>query len=221
MSSWNQNRIVKRYFKNPIESLPINKQLFVPTFHVLIATAGKPCLLTMLNSLKNELTENDAITIVFDGEDSIKKSNFSESWLLGHTSKINIIEQIPNLGFWGHAIRNKYQGILEPKTTFVMNADDDDTYVSGSFNSLRKLCSNKDILYIAKFFVKSKNIVVPSQNLSIIQDDIGTPCGIIPFDVANRSIWELRYGGDFNYYDNIKKYCQKIVFLNLTIYIVN
>lgn len=222
MSSWNSQRNIRKPSKFPNSSVQtVQLSQKNPTFHILIATAGKPCLINMLNSLKDQLNENDAITIIFDGENGLKQSSISNDWLIGHKSKINIIEQIPNLGFWGHGIRNKYQGILEPKTTYILNADDDDIYVPDTFNKLRRLCINPSTLYIAKFLVKSKNVIVPSQNIKITQDDIGTPCGIIPFDIAAKSTWEHRYGGDFNYYDNIQKYCQQIKFLDLIIYYVN
>ena len=39
----------------------------VPTFHILLCTAGKPEINAMVVSLKNELLEGDAITIIFDG----------------------------------------------------------------------------------------------------------------------------------------------------------
>uniref|UniRef100_A0A6C0KLN2 Glycosyltransferase 2-like domain-containing protein n=1 Tax=viral metagenome TaxID=1070528 RepID=A0A6C0KLN2_9ZZZZ len=216
MSSWIS--VPKRKKQIPPTS---TFEKFIPTFHILIATSGRPCLFNMLHSLKDELTSNDAITIVFDGEGAIQRSTFSDDWLKGHQSNIKIIEQTPNLGYWGHAIRNKYQGILEPKTTFIMNADDDDIYVSGSFQKLRQLCINKNTLYIAKFLVKHNNVQVPSQLIHIIQDDIGTPCGIIPFELANKSNWEYKYGGDFDYYNKLKEYVSDITFLNTIIYIVD
>lgn len=218
MSSWMNKRSVNRQMR--LSTISVNN-IFTPTFHILIATAGRSSLLQMLNSLKYQLTENDAITIVFDGENSLKQSLFNNSWLTEHKSKINIIEQIPNLGYWGHGIRNKYQAILEPKTTFIMHADDDDIYAPNSFQNLRKMCVSPNILYIAQFLVKSKKIIVPSQSLEIIQNDIGTPCGIIPFDIAHKSIWEHRYGGDFNYYNSIKNVSEGIKFLNTIIYYVN
>ena len=217
MSSWISSRTIRKPIKLPNSS---NSTGFIPTFHILIATAGKSYLINMLNSLKGELTINDAITIVFDGEGSLQKSSFRNEWLIGHKSKINIIEQEPNLGYWGHGIRNKYQGILDPKTTFIMNADDDDKYIEGIFNKLRKLCSNPDTLYIANFLVKRTNILVPSQNQKIIKDDIGTPCGIIPYNIADKSIWEHKYGGDFDYYNTLQTFASQMIFLNLTIYIV-
>lgn len=222
MSSWIKvHKLIKKPQILPINVNNINNNIFIPTFHILIATIGKPSLLNMLNSLKNELTDKDAISIIFDGKNTLSNSSFSYEWLNDHKSKINIIENENNLGYWGHGIRNKYQSILDPPTTFIMNADDDDEYIKGSFNKLRNICINPNILYIAKFYVKTKNITVPSQSNKIIQNDIGTPCGIIPFNIANKSNWEYRYGGDFDYYNNIQKYCKEIKFIDLIIYYVN
>ena len=214
MSSWSNNKIKKPSMSKQIITL------FAPTFHILIATAGRPCLRIMLDSLKDELLENDAITIVFDGENAFSNSTFNDDWISGHKSKINIIKQIPNLGFYGHAIRNKYQGILNPKTTFIMNADDDDYYVTGTFDKLRRMCLHSDTLYIAKFYKKHNNSVIPYKLGKIIKDDIGTPCGIIPFNMANKSTWELKHGGDFDYYNNLQKQGIRLDFLDLIIYIV-
>lgn len=193
-----------------------------PTFHILIATAGRPSLKNLLDSLKNELTENDAITIVFDGDKAKIKSEISSSWFSAHKSKINIIEQTPNLGFWGHGIRNKYQSILEPKCTFVMHADDDDTYVAGSFAKLRRLCKNPDTLYIAKMERINKNNkeIIPSLKQDTIKHgDIGTPNGIVPSAISSKGEWGNFYGGDFHYYNGVSKNAD-VVFLDDVIYTV-
>jgi hypothetical protein len=217
MSSWLPLRPQNTALKQDVNSLNANI-ILKPTFHILISTVGRPSLQNMLNSLKNELTKNDAITIIFDGEEALKNSSFSNTWLKDHKSRINIIENKETLGFWGHAARNKYQGILEPKTSFIMNADDDDEYVPGTFDHLRLFCTYRNTLYIAKMFVKKNDRIVPSQNKQILRDDIGTPCGIIPFDLANKSTWEYKYGGDFDYYYNLRDKIPHIDFLNLIIY---
>lgn len=190
----------------------------IPSFHILIATGGRPSLIRMLDSLKSELEPQDAITVVFDGEGSLQKSEFSETWLDGYKCKVNIIEQVPNLGFWGHGIRNKYQGILSPATTFIMNADDDDMYLPGSFATLRKQCTDPDILYIARMGYDNKSKEHPSQNLVITDADIGTPCGIVPSKIADKSIWEPRYGGDFNYYDKLQGFAKSVTYIDLLMY---
>jgi len=193
-----------------------------PTFHILIATAGRPSLKNLLDSLKNELTENDAITIVFDGDKAKAKSEISSIWFSAHKSKINIIEQTPNLGFWGHGIRNKYQSILEPNCTFVMHADDDDTYVPGSFAKLRKTCKNPDTLYIAKMeriHPKNKEIIPSLKQDTIKHGDIGTPNGIVPSKISSKGEWGHFYGGDFHYYNGVSDHAD-VVFLEHVIYTV-
>lgn len=192
----------------------------IPTFHILIATGGRPSLKRMLDSLKDELLENDAVTIVFDGPDALKKSTYDSSWTTDFKCTINIIEQNPGLGYWGHGARNKYQGQLTPKTTFIMNADDDDEYVSGSFNLLRKKCINPNTLYISKMGYINNSKIIPSQNKDIVRSDIGTPNGIIPFNIAASATWELRYGGDFDYYNILQTHADMIEFLDIITYMI-
>ena len=192
-----------------------------PTFHILIATAGRSSLKNLLDSLKGELTENDAITIVFDGPDKKGKSGYNNSWFSGHKCKYTVIEQNPNLGMAGHPIRTKYQSILNPETTYIMHADDDDQYIRGSFEKLRKVCVDPEILYISKMeYANDDKLVIPRQNKEIIQADIGTPNGIIPFHKAGKAEWAMRYGGDYDYYNTLQKNVKKVVFLDEIIYTV-
>jgi hypothetical protein len=191
----------------------------VPTFHILIATAGRPTLKNLLDSLKHELTEKDAITIVFDGAGAKEKAEYDDSWFSGHISQHTVIVQKPNLGSKGHAVRTKYQSLLSPPTTYIMHADDDDEYIKGSFQQLRQKCTDPEVLYIAKMnYSHNKDLIIPSQNKKIIQDDIGTPNGIIPFDSANKANWDLRQGGDFNYYNELQTKVKSVVFLDDIIY---
>lgn len=199
-----------------------NYNRVIPTFHILIATNGRPSIIKLLNSLRDQLLENDGITIVFDGPAAYDRSMYSESWLVGHKSKVNIIVQDKNTGFWGHPIRQKHVSLLDPKTTFIMNADDDDSYLPNSFNKLRMLCHDPDTLYIAKMdYSNNLNRIIPSQNSVISEGDIGNPNGIIPFNLAPLGTWGNTYIGDFEYYNTLQKHVKKIVFLKEVIYRVN
>lgn len=192
-----------------------------PTFHILIATAGRPTLKNQLDSLKDELRENDAITIVFDGPGTKEKSGYNESWFSGHLSTHTVIVQDPNLGagIGGEPVRTKYQTLLKPETTFIMYADDDDEYIKGSFEKLRISCMDPEVLYIAKMFrADSPEAIIPKQNKHIIAGDIGTPNGIVPFHSAGKAEWGLRYGGDYDYYNNLSKNVKDVVFLDISIY---
>ena len=193
------------------------------TFHILIATGGRPTLKNLLDSLKGELTEHDAITIVFDGPDAEKKAGYNDVWFSGHLSKHTVMTQIPNLGagIGGEPVRTKYQTTLKPETTYIMYADDDDEYIKGSFAKLRTICKDPEVLYIAKMDYSDKpGLVIPRQNKEIIHGDIGTPNGIVPFKYAGKAEWGMRYGGDFDYYNALQKSVKSVVFLDLIIYTV-
>jgi hypothetical protein len=187
------------------------------TFHVLIATIGRPSLRIMLDSLKEELSSQDYLTIVFDGDKAMETSGFSKDWVNDHKSQITVIEQIPNLGFGGHGIRTKYQGTLQP-TTFIMHADDDDMYIKGSFDKLRTLCTDPNTLYIARMDIFNEHFIPRPYSTSIRIGDIGTPNGIIPFGIANKSSWANTRVGDGEYYMDLVKHVDHIVFLNIVIY---
>jgi hypothetical protein len=194
----------------------------IPTFHILIATNGRPSMIKLLNSLRDQLNENDAVTIVFDGPDAYNRSEYNDSWISDFKSKVNIIIQEKNTGFWGHPIRQKHVSILNPKTTFIMNADDDDYYLPDSFDKLRKKCIDPNTLYIAKMdYLNNLDLVIPKQNEKIINSDIGNPNGIIPFDMASYGTWGHTYTGDFDYYNTLQNHVKNIVFLDDIIYRVN
>jgi hypothetical protein len=190
----------------------------------LIATAGRPSLRKLLDSLKDQLTERDAITIVFDGEGGKAKSGIQRDWLKGHQSQIQVHEQTPNLGFWGHGIRSKYQGILSPKCTYIMHADDDDFYHAGAFAKLRKLCKDPNILYIGKFervYDHKPTEYFPPHGYNTIEiGKIGTPCGIIPWNSAAKAKWGEYHGGDGQYYLDLKDHVAGHVFLDEVMYSV-
>jgi len=184
----------------------------MPSFHVLIATIGRASLQTLLDSLLPQLTSIDHVTIVFDGVSAIPM-NFG-----GSVCKIHVYEEPVKLGFWGHAIRNKYANRLE-RTDFVMHGDDDDTYLPNSFNRLRMACINTKTLYVAQ--MSTPGGILPAPQFKFIThvkfSNIGTPCGIIPFDYNSRSEWKPIHGGDYLFYKGLEKILP-VKFLNIVIY---
>jgi len=89
----------------------------------------------------------------------------------------------------------------------------------GSFEKLRNSCTDPDVLYIAKMFrADAPEAIIPKQNKRIIAGDIGTPNGIVPFHSAGKAEWGMRYGGDYDYYNNLSKSVKDVVFLDISIY---
>jgi hypothetical protein len=163
----------------------------------------------MLDSLSTQLEEQDCLTIVYDGHSEIPSFN-TENF----TCKVQMYCEPTALGYWGHAIRNKYAHILD-RRDFVMHADDDDMYFPDVFSKLRAQCIDTNTLYIAKMQFSSLQ-TVPTHN-SIYVTNIGTPCGIIPFDQNKKAQWMHEYGGDGKFYMELAKHV-KPVFLNTVMY---
>lgn len=178
-----------------------------PTFNILIATIGRNSLENLIDSLVPQLLKDDCLTIVFDGNTQRSISNIDQL-----QCNVVIYNEPSKLGFWGHAIRNKYAPLLERKD-FVMHADDDDIYLPNVFDKLRNICKNKK-LYIAR--MKKGNILIPSQPFIFI-GNIGTPCGIIPYEYNDKGHWGHYCGGDGNFYMSLEKHITP-EFLPLVIY---
>jgi len=182
------------------------------TFNILIASIGRDELQKMINSLAPQLTEMDCLTIVFDGHERPPIFDYSQL----KCTIITYCEPIA-LGYWGHAIRNKYADILEP-CDFILHADDDNYYTDCAFEYLRSKCIEKDKIYIALMYVDEIKRCI---GYAVEENAIGTPCGIIPYEYNQHAIWRHKYGGDGLFYQELSSYYQdKIVLLDFIIYYV-
>jgi len=180
-----------------------------PTFHILITTMGRASLSDMLDSLRPQLKENDAVTIVFDGKDARAKLDMSDEYMKKMKCKVNIIEQEPRLGHYGHHLINKYAPTLSPETTYIMFGDDDDLYTEGAFDILRKKCRDPSKLYISRLrndqnFIP-ENRIVPNPGMKEIKENfISKQNGIIPYrHRASAKMGVNSYTGDYEFYKEL------------------
>jgi hypothetical protein len=191
----------------------------IPTFHVVIVSGGRETLKKMIESLRDELKVGDALTIIYDGRSAKKNSGYTDEWIANMNCAVHVKEQIPGLKFFGHLTLNKYIPLLQPRTTFMMFADDDDTYVKGSFDILRRKCSDPRTLYIAKFIYSANESLIPSPGTKmIIKNNIGKPNGIVPFGDAGKAVFGTVATGDYEYYRDLQDKVAKVVFLDDIIY---
>jgi hypothetical protein len=182
------------------------------SFHVLLATIGKSSIFNILSMLKQQLSNIDYLTIIFDG---IKKSKniekikyFTKSFLC----KVNIIIEEENLGYWGHSIRNKHNDL---EGDFIYHVDDDDILYDNSFDIIRTHCIDTNIIYIFKIMLENKSIVWNNKAIQISK--ISTQSGVIPSTFNKNSFWKLEYGGDYYFYKELyEKY--NMIFIDKLIY---
>lgn len=184
------------------------------TFNVIISTIGRPSLLNQLTVLLPQLKEDDCLTIVFDGV------NRQELPILKQfVCPVDIYSEPVALGYWGHAVRNKYSQIMRQRD-FVLHADDDDQYTEDAIAYLRSVCIDIQALYICKIKLADGEIIPKEQKIRA--SNIATPCGIVPWYVNKdkRVLWGYLYGGDCHFYHYAQQVAKKLVFLDKLIYIV-
>ena len=183
---------------------------------ILISTIVNDSLIDMLNSLKYQLSECDYLYIIVDGFDHHNKvkqiiSNFND-----YVYNLEIIYENDNLGYWGHGVRNKYQ--KELKGDYILHADDDDIYIEGSIDIIKKsIAKNIGKMLLFKFYHNYKKNEYYWKYPIIKLNNIGTPCGAIPNIPENMGRWEYKYGGDYNFYNSCKF---DYIFIDEYIYVV-
>lgn len=181
------------------------------SFHVLLATIGKDSVFDILVLLKKQMREQDYLTIVFDGPDL---PNVDEVRIFTKHFKCqtNIIVEPVNLGYWGHAIRNKHKNLVGD---FVWHIDDDDTVPVDCMETIRNHCLDKSKMYVFQMDNKG-DILWKSHSITFCQ--ISTQMGIIPSHINDISTFEYYYGGDYNFYKKIEgagvpiEYIEKVIY---------
>jgi hypothetical protein len=187
-------------------------------FHVLLATIGKKSIFNQLASLKEQLNNNDFLTIVYDAKDIDNTFDNVVNYVKKFKCKTSVLMEKKNLGYWGHGIRNKYNNL---QGDFILHCDDDDEYTSDAFKKIRKISTDKNTLYLYRFSnKKNKNWKIWTSKL-IAVNNIGTPNGIIPAKLNSIGKWGLFAGGDGEFYKSIQKHANKIDYVDEIIYYIN
>ena len=183
------------------------------SFHLLLTTMGKESIFDMLVLLKKQLSANDYLTIVFDGPDL---PNVDEVRIFTKYFKcsVNIIIEPVNLGYWGHAIRNKHKNL---SGDFIWHIDDDDLISPNGMEIIRTHCLDKSKMYIFQMTHNNGDILPKTHSITFCQ--ISTQMGIIPTNINEIYTFEYYYGGDYNYYKKIEggnvpiEYVEKIIYI--------
>jgi hypothetical protein len=183
-------------------------------FHLLLPTVGRNSIFNMLDSIECQLGSLDYLTIVYDGLLNSNNVLDVKEYIKDWNCNIKIYIEIDNLGYWGHPIRNLYKDL---EGDFILNIDDDDTLTENALDIIRSHCINTNYSYIFCFKMNDK---IYWEYPDIREGNIGTPCGVVPIKTNKLCSWALKYGGDYNYYCDVKKN-SKITFIQKIIYTAN
>ena len=185
------------------------------SYHILLPSIGNKSIFNILSLLKNQLLETDYLTIVFDGIENSLISNEVNEYCKNFICKINIIIEHKNLGYWGHGIRNKYNDL---EGDFIYHIDDDDIIYDDTFYNIRKYCIQQNTIYIFKIILENNSIIWKKHEIE--KSKISTQSGVIPSYINKEGYWDLKYGGDYNFYKNLSEkfntiFIDKIIYKKL------
>jgi len=206
---YTNNYLKEGKYKGRIYKYEQKKQF---SFHVLMATIGKKSIFNILTMLKTQLNKIDFLTIVFDGIENSKNATYIESFCKDFKCNVNIIIENQNLGYWGHGIRNKHNDL---EGDFIYHIDDDDILYKDSFDNIRKYVIDTNIIYIFKIMTEKGGIIWKKPLLEYSK--VSTQSGVIPSYINKKGYWTLKYGGDFDFYNNLSKK-HEMVFIDKLIY---
>jgi hypothetical protein len=154
---------------------------------VILATIGRPTLANTLRSL-SQLRKEEEVIILVDGWHEV--SAIIDSVEL--QCKKSVIYCRDNIGFWGHPNRNRFSKVANG--THVMHFDDDDVYVPGAFNRVRReIANDPNSLLIFGYDCGWKKMPTFPK---IEYHNVSTQCYVIPNKPQQFGHWGLFYGGD-------------------------
>ncbi|MBA3953857.1 glycosyltransferase family 2 protein [Candidatus Dependentiae bacterium] len=204
--------------ENPTKKvISINSKNTYPTsLHFLLTTIGRQSIFRMIKSLEKQLKPQDFLTIVFDNKDKESVFEGVKLKLAQLPCNAEVIWEEKNLGYWGHAIRNKYKRL---PGDFILHCDDDDMYLPGSLDTIRAVCQDKSKLYFFRLRSAGSSIW---RDPHVRIGNMGTPCGVIPRAYNSLSRWGYFYGGDGAFYMKLVRKIgnHNVIFVDSLIYFV-
>lgn len=159
---------------------------------IVVTTIGRPTLVNTLNSLA-ELGEEDDVIICCDGLvpqilDVIQDAKIP--------TRRSIVFHAPMAKDWGHTLRNQYSKLA--RGDYVLHIDDDDCYIPGALDKVRKECKESAGRLVVFGMCTAGGVVPREKDLRF--RNIGTPNGAIPNIPHRWGTWANRHGGDFDFY---------------------
>ena len=167
------------------------------SFNIVCTSIGRQTLPRLIDSFKDQLTENDTFTIISD-----INHDFIAEVLSKYDFKFNV-NHYKNEGerVWkyGHPLLNKHMNNLNGD--FIMFADDDDRYTPDAFNEIRKNVTDKNKLYIFKH-KWGADINWKLKDFTI--GNVGKCMGVIP-NTHDLPMFREDVFGDVYFYEEIGK----------------
>jgi hypothetical protein len=174
-------------------SSPPSETVALPRLSVIVATTGRPSLAATLESIKSQrLLEGDEVLLIHDGQvGAATVAGWDQAGLPG---RLVVLAAGPHRD-WGAAARTAGQSMAQG--THLLWQDDDDFYVPGAFDVIRReiVTSPEDILVFRLVYPDGR---VLWQEPAIAWKNVSTQMYVIP-RTAQLGKWGTQYWGDFEF----------------------
>lgn len=161
---------------------------------IVVPTVARPSLPDTLMSIAPQLTEDDQVVVMVDG-DHPEVTDLVNGFRALYRGAWMSVESHTH-GSWGHAATNQ---AFENWTTGTHWArmDDDDIYLPGALDVMREAACSLPVVFRARWgSAHPASGVVLWQNKEIRVGSIATPMIVAP---ASKARYSLEYTGDFDY----------------------
>lgn len=175
--------------------------LGVVSFNVIVTTAGRPQLGSMLESIAPQLAVTDYLTLISDAAGVWAEHVAGVLAAMPCNCTKVLIMNARQLGWWGHGSRNRWQRQLPG--SHHMNADDDDWYAPDAMDIIRRYAVDlTPRLYIFRMIRRWDGVVnlIPPMSVTrpaqIKPGTVSTQCGVYRATPGRMREWAYLYGGD-------------------------
>lgn len=166
---------------------------------IVIPTSGRPTLYTTLSSvLAAGISDDDEVLVIADGPQP--EAQAISAFLRHRFRSLSYRELIPRANNFGHAPSNA--GYLVASGTHILRIDDDDVYVPGALNVVRRVVSgqpDKIAIFRMRAVVKRYLYDVIWREPTIALGNVGTPMIVVPNLKGRVGTWGETYCGDLEF----------------------
>lgn len=198
------------------------------SLHILIPSVGRPEIRRLLDSISDQIQDQDMITVVFDGDYPHHILNEVQSRLNempGH----NIVELAPrktSSGDIGYSARNEHKS---RGGDFVLFADDDNYYLPNALSKIRGIVQHDlDALFFFQANITNGSPIPDVwNNANPVIGNIDSGCGVTPTKYAQHAVWAgIKHPllgvvccGDHQFYNEVSNLVPRTYFIAKLIYV--
>lgn len=176
----------------------------LPSLSVILPTVGRPSLRATLASIDCQLGPFDEVIVVSDG-----KNDDTRKVVKAAGRQYVYIELLERIRDWGGTPRNI--GIWSATRQYLTFMDDDDVYLPGAFEAIRKAVLERQCVPTIFRMRHCGRVIWESPSIGVA--NVSSQMLVIPNIKGLVGYWTSRYAGDYDFItDTVSRHNGDVVF---------